>query len=58
MVNEKPCLTCTRVKDPANCENKSCQAWLEWFLHRWNMIHGYYQKYTKGGTKDGERKEM
>ena len=34
MANENPCLTCTRVKDQENCENKSCQAWREWFLRR------------------------
>ena len=38
MENEKPCLTCTRVKDPANCENKSCQTWREWFLKKWGEL--------------------
>jgi hypothetical protein len=35
MANEKPCLTCTRVEDPENCERKGCQAWREWFLKKW-----------------------
>ena len=39
MANESPCLTCTRVKDPANCENKNCQAWKAWFLKKWNELH-------------------
>ena len=39
MANEKPCLTCKRVKDPANCENKSCQAWREWFVKKWGELH-------------------
>ena len=33
--NKSPCLTCTRVKDPKNCQNKSCSIWQEWFLKRW-----------------------
>lgn len=33
-----PCLTCTIVKDPVNCENKSCQMWREWFIQRWNEL--------------------
>ena len=38
MANESPCVTCTRVKDPENCENKSCQVWREWFIRRWEEI--------------------
>ncbi len=36
-----PCLTCTRVADPRNCENKNCQLWRKWFLGRWEQIHNY-----------------
>lgn len=39
MANEKPCLTCTKVKDPENCENKSCKEWREWFLKKWGELH-------------------
>ena len=35
MANESPCLTCVRVEDPANCENKNCKVWREWFLKKW-----------------------
>ena len=38
MANENPCLTCTIVKDPANCENKSCQVWRKWFIRRWEVL--------------------
>lgn len=36
-----PCLGCSRVKDPKNCENKQCKVWQEWFLERWEMIRAY-----------------
>ena len=32
---DSPCLTCTRVKDPKNCENKTCKPWQAWFLAWW-----------------------
>lgn len=35
---EKPCLKCTRIKDPGNCENKECQVWRRWFLFEWARI--------------------
>lgn len=28
---------CNRVEDPANCENKQCVLWRNWFLSRWNQ---------------------
>lgn len=36
--NQSPCLTCTKVKDPSDCENKSCKAWKEWWLKRWEAL--------------------
>lgn len=30
-----PCLSCARVKDPRDCENKNCQLWRRWFIARW-----------------------
>ena len=30
-----PCLTCTRVKNPQDCENKNCGDWRRWFIARW-----------------------
>ena len=38
---QSPCETCTRVKDPANCENKHCSTWRAWFSARWELIRGY-----------------
>ena len=38
MVNEKPCLTCTRVKDPADCEIKNCKAWRDWWIEKWEEM--------------------
>lgn len=36
-----PCLSCTLVADPRDCDNKNCQPWRKWFLHRWEQIHNY-----------------
>lgn len=33
-----PCLTCTRVKNPGDCENKNCKVWQKWFLARWELL--------------------
>ena len=38
MNSPSPCLRCTRVADPRNCENKSCTAWRSWFLSRWEQL--------------------
>lgn len=38
---EHPCKSCTRVKDPENCENKSCKDWQQWFLDRWETMREY-----------------
>ena len=38
MENEKPCSTCTRVEHPEECDRKSCPAWREWFIKRWEEI--------------------
>ena len=33
-----PCLACTRVRDPENCENKLCKDWQGWFIDRWEAM--------------------
>lgn len=33
-----PCLTCTRVRDPEQCENKACSVWRAWFIARWDSL--------------------
>lgn len=33
-----PCLSCSRVKDPENCENKNCKLWRQWFSSRWDAV--------------------
>ena len=38
MDNKNPCLTCTKVQDPKNCENKSCKEWREWFIQAWEKL--------------------
>ncbi len=38
---KSPCLSCSRVADPASCENKNCQAWRNWFLARWELFRSY-----------------
>ncbi len=36
-----PCLTCKRVRDPENCENKNCKQWQQWFVARWELLRQY-----------------
>ena len=36
-----PCLTCSRVPDPRECDHKACRPWQQWFLARWELIHNY-----------------
>ena len=33
---KSPCLKCTRVKNPKNCEDKTCKVWRSWFVETWN----------------------
>ena len=40
---KSPCLDCTRVKDPKNCENKNCKEWQAWFIDRWESMRTYVQ---------------
>lgn len=40
--NPNPCCSCTRVRDPRNCENKHCTVWRKWFSERWEEIREYY----------------
>ena len=40
---QSPCRSCTRVKNPGDCENKCCKAWCKWFLESWADIHNYYR---------------
>ena len=39
-----PCFTCTRVRDPENCENKLCKDWQSWFLQRWEAMRSNIRK--------------
>ena len=39
--NMSPCVYCTKVTNPENCENKSCIPWREWFLERWELIRAF-----------------
>lgn len=33
-----PCMGCTRVEDPRDCDNKNCMLWQKWFLARWENL--------------------
>lgn len=33
-----PCGYCTRVREPRECENKSCMLWRQWFIDRWEAM--------------------
>lgn len=41
---KSPCLACTRVKDPEECENKQCKAWRDWFIRRWEEVRKTWSK--------------
>lgn len=34
-VNISPCMRCTRVPDPRQCDNKDCGPWRQWFKAKW-----------------------
>ena len=44
MKYESPCLTCTRVRDPKNCEAKTCRDWQAWFIDRWEAMRECVRK--------------
>lgn len=52
---ESPCLNCKRVKNPADCENKNCRPWRNWYFEQWAQIHGYYLKYCQ---QEGAKYEL
>ena len=34
---KSPCLKCTRVKNPRDCEEKNCKVWRKWFIETWDQ---------------------
>lgn len=38
-VQPSPCKSCTRVKDPINCQMKTCAIWHDWFVRRWDEFN-------------------
>ena len=38
MAAPSPCLSCTRTKRPANCNNKNCPDWQQWFTAQWEAL--------------------
>lgn len=39
---KKPCLTCTSVQDPSQCESKMCGRWRLWFLCEWERLRSVF----------------
>ena len=35
-MNISPCLRCTRVAQPRECENKNCKLWRSWYIQKWD----------------------
>lgn len=33
-----PCMYCTSVPDPRQCENKDCGRWQSWFVGKWDAL--------------------
>lgn len=59
---KKPCICCTRVSDPENCENKNCAVWQRWYIETWNAMRAaprlhleYLPKETEGIVIGGVR---
>lgn len=44
MNTPSPCLLCTRVADPKNCENKQCVLWRNWFTAKWNHTRKLFDR--------------
>lgn len=38
MSRQSPCVGCTRVECPEQCDNKGCKVWQQWFLCRWEEL--------------------
>lgn len=38
MAESKPCLNCTRVKRPKDCNLKGCGAWKNWWIEKWDEL--------------------
>lgn len=47
MLKEYPCKNCDRVKNPEDCQNKSCQTWQDWFTYQWSLFNSFYEKYRR-----------
>ena len=52
MAELKPCLTCTKVKDPSACTHICCSEWKYWWLKKWEEIYDYGKRYGANGGKD------
>lgn len=33
-----PCMRCTRVANPRDCDNKDCKVWRSWFVEKWDAL--------------------
>ena len=42
MARKNPCLTCTLVERPKDCDRKGCVAWQNWWLERWENMRSRY----------------
>lgn len=51
--SKSPCLTCVRVRDPENCENKKCKDWQAWFIDRWESMRAAAKAGSSGKHVQG-----
>lgn len=54
MKEQSPCLTCTMVEEPKECERKGCGAWKKWWLARWENMRSRYCAETTEEEKESE----
>ena len=54
MNEQNPCLNCTIVNKPKNCERKGCGAWRKWWSTRWDNMRSRYCDETTDEEQENE----
>ena len=53
MAMKNPCLNCTTVERPKDCDRKGCGAWQIWWLERWENLRKRYCVDEERRVEDG-----
>ena len=49
-----PCMRCTRVANPRDCDNKDCKVWRSWFVEKWDALRTQPRLEIERKTKEME----